>query len=139
MESFSHGFKLPSRKSVSPAPPNFLSMQELDSLESVLLLVEGLSLDRPVECLKQFTESVISLNIVPLLQKCLSLCHGNTRLVSNTLAVLLLTLIYMPTNITLVQDIVLGKYLEGNITFIYIYIYIKCVIKISYNIQLIIF
>lgn len=115
MQAFSNAFKSPTRSCVSPAPPDTIGLQELDSLVSVLLLVEGLSLDKPVECLKQFTGSVVILKIVPLLQKCLSLSHGNTHLVTNTLAVLILTLIYLPHNMGLVQDIVIGKHLEGKI------------------------
>lgn len=118
MQAFSNAFKSPARNCVSPAPPDTLGKQELDSLESVLLLVEGLSLDKPVECLKQFTESINILKIVPLLQKCLSLSHGSTQLVTNTLAVLILTLIYLPRNISLVQDIVIGKHLEGKLKLI---------------------
>lgn len=116
MQSFSNAFKLPTRKSVSPAPPTSLGIQELDRLESVLLLVEGLSLDRPMESIKQFIESVVSLKSVPLIQRCLLLSHGNVRLVSNTLAVLILTTIYMPSNIAFVQDIIVGNYIEGNVT-----------------------
>jgi len=120
MQAFSNAFKTPTRNCVSPVPPDFLGLQELDSLESVLLLIEGLSLDKPVDCLKQFAESIIFLKIEPLLQKCLSLSHGNIHLLTNTLAVLILTLIYLPCNISLVQDIILGKYLEGNKIFIYL-------------------
>lgn len=120
MQAFSNAFKTPIRNCVSPVPPDFLGLQELDSLESVLLLVEGLSLDKPIDCLKQFAESIILLKIEPLLQKCLSLSHGNIHLVTNTLAVLILTLIYLPCKISLVQDIILGKYLEGNKIFKYL-------------------
>lgn len=114
MQAFSNVFKSPARNCVSPAPPDTSGLQELTCLESVLLLVEGLSLDKPIESLKQFCDSIISLKIVPLLQKCLSLSHGNTHLVTNTLAVLILILIYLPRNINLVQDIVIGKHLESN-------------------------
>jgi hypothetical protein len=117
MQAFSNVFKSPARNCVSPAPPDNSGLQELGCLESVLLLVEGLSLDKPMECLKQFSDSIVYLKIVPLLQKCLSLSHGNTHLVTNTLAVLILTLIYLPRNINLVQDIVIGKHLESNNTF----------------------
>ncbi|XP_022168997.1 serine/threonine-protein kinase fused isoform X3 [Myzus persicae] len=113
MQAFSNAIKSPARNCVSPVPPDSIGIQELGSLESVLLLVEGLCLDKPYECLKQFTESIYFLKILPLLQKCLSLSHGNTHLVTNTLAVLILTLLYLPCNINLVQDIVLGKHLEG--------------------------
>jgi len=121
MQAFSNAIKSPTRNCVSPAPPDSIGIQELGSLESVLLLVEGLCLDKPMECLKQFTESIYFLKILPLLQKCLSLSHGNTHLVTNTLAVLILTLIYMPCNINLVQDIVLGKHMEGTINVFFIY------------------
>lgn len=114
MQSFSYALKSPVRNCISPVPPDEMGKQELDSLESVLLLIEGLSLDNPLECLQQFTDSVILLNIVPLLQKCLSLSHGNIHLVTNTLAVLVLILIYSPRNINLVEDIIIGKYLEGS-------------------------
>ncbi|XP_022168998.1 serine/threonine-protein kinase fused isoform X4 [Myzus persicae] len=87
MQAFSNAIKSPARNCVSPVPPDSIGIQELGSLESVLLLVEGLCLDKPYECLKQFTESIYFLKILPLLQKCLSLSH--------------------------VQDIVLGKHLEG--------------------------
>lgn len=115
MQAFSNAFKSPARNCVSPVPPDTVGIQELNSMESVLLLVEGLSLDKPVECLSQFIESIICLKIVPLLQKCLSLSHGRTHLVTNTLAVLILTLIYLPQTISLVQDIVIGKHLEGKV------------------------
>lgn len=117
MQAFSNAFKSSTRICVSPVPPDTIGIQELGSLESVLLLVEGLCLDKPVECLKQFTDSIVLLKIVPLLQKCLSLSHGNTRLVTNTLAVLVLSLLYLPHSIYLVEDIVIGKYLEGSINF----------------------
>lgn len=121
MQAFSNAFKSPARNCVSPVPPDVIGIQELDSLESVLLLIEGLCLDKPIECLKQFTESIYFLKILPLLQKCLSLSHGNTHLVTNTLAVLILILLYLPCNISLVQDIVIGKHLEGTvIVFIYL-------------------
>lgn len=116
MQAFSNAFKSPARNCVSPVPPDVIGIQELDSLESVLLLIEGLCLDKPIECLKQFTESIYFLKILPLLQKCLSLSHGNTHLVTNTLAVLILILLYLPCNISLVQDIVIGKHLEGRIS-----------------------
>jgi len=122
MQAFSNAIKSPTRNCVSPPPPDSIGIQELGSLESVLLLVEGLCLDRPMECLKQFTESIYFFKILPLLQKCLSLSHDNTNLVTNTLAVLILILIYLPCNIDLVQDIVLGKHLEGTvIDFFFIY------------------
>lgn len=113
MHAFSKAFKS-TRSCVSPVPPDLISAQELDSLEAVLLLVEGLSLDRPIECVKQFADCVKTLGTVPIIQKCLSLSHGNTRLVANTLAVLILTLIYLPYNISLLIEIVFGKQLEGN-------------------------
>ncbi|XP_050542973.1 serine/threonine-protein kinase 33 [Daktulosphaira vitifoliae] len=116
MKAFSNAFKLTVRNCVSPAPPDTISIQELGSLESVLLLIEGLSLDKPVECLMQFCESINELKLVNHIQKCLSLSHGNTQLVTNTLAVLILTLIYMPRNFNLVHDIVLGKNMEGRIS-----------------------
>ncbi|CAH1721638.1 serine/threonine-protein kinase fused isoform X2 [Aphis gossypii] len=75
MQAFSNAFKSPARNCVSPVPPDVIGIQELDSLESVLLLIEGLCLDKPIECLKQFTESIYFLKILPLLQKCLSLSH----------------------------------------------------------------
>jgi len=115
MQAFSNAIKSPTRNCVSPVPPDSIGIQELGSLESVLLLVEGLCLDKPMECLKQFTDSIYFLKILPLLQKCLSLSHGNTHLVTNTIAVLILILIYSPSNIDLVQNIVLGKHLEGTI------------------------
>ncbi|XP_029347113.1 serine/threonine-protein kinase fused isoform X2 [Acyrthosiphon pisum] len=90
MQAFSNAIKSPARNCVSPAPPDSIGIQELGSLESVLLLVEGLCLDKPMECLKQFSESIYFLKILPLLQKCLSLSH--------------------------VQDVVLGKHLEGRIS-----------------------
>lgn len=121
MLAFSNAFKTPARNNVSPAPPDISDLQELDSLESVLLLVEGLSLDKPIECLKQFTDSIISLKIGPILQKCLSLSHGNTQLVANTLAVLILSLIYVPRNLGIVQDVLIGTYLEGSIKSILLY------------------
>lgn len=123
MEAFSNAFKMPTRNCVSPVPPDSLGLQELDSLESVLLLVEGLSLDKPIDCLRQFTESIIFLKIEPLIQRCLSLCHGNIHLVTNTLAILILILIYLPCKINLVLDIILGKYSEGNKTVVYYIIY----------------
>lgn len=113
MQAFACTFKSPVRDCASPVPPDTMGKQVLGSLESVLLLVEGLSLDRPAECLMQFADSIIGLKIIPLLQRCLSLSHGSIKLVANTLAVLILTLIYLPHNISLVEDIVLGKYLEG--------------------------
>lgn len=116
MQAFSNAIKSPTRNCVSPVPPDSIGIQELGSLESVLLLVEGLCLDKPMECLKQFTDSIYFLKILPLLQKCLSLSHGNTHLVTNTIAVLILILIYSPSNIDLVQNIVLGKHLEGRIS-----------------------
>jgi len=118
MQAFSNAFKTPTRNCASPVPPDNFGLQELASLESVLLLVQGLSLDKPIDCLKQFTESIINLKIEPLLQRCLSLSHGNLRLVTTTIAVLILTLIYFPCKITLIQDILLGKYLEGNKIFV---------------------
>lgn len=125
MQAFSNAIKSPARNCVSPAPPDSIGIQELGSLESVLLLVEGLCLDKPIECLKQFTESIYFLKILPLLQKCLSLSHGNTHLVTNTLAVLILTLIYLPSNINLVQDIVLGKHLEGTVIVFIFFFHLK--------------
>lgn len=128
MQSFSYAFKSPVRNNcVSPVPPDEMGKQELDSLESVLLLVEGLSLDKPIECLRQFIDSVKDLKIEPLLQRCLSLSHGNTRLVANTLAVLVLCLIYSPRNITMVENVIIGKYLEGIKTYIYIVFSLKIV------------
>lgn len=113
MLAFSNALKTPARNCVSPAPPDLIGLQELGSLESVLLLVEGLSLDKPEECLKQFTDSIILFKIAPVLQKCLSLSLGNIKLVTNTLAVLILVLMYLPCKIDLVQDIIIGKHLEG--------------------------
>lgn len=115
MQAFSNAFKSPTRSCVSPAPPDTICLQELNSLVYVIILVTGLSLDKPVKCLKQFTDSIVILKIVPLLQKCLSLSHGNTDLVSRTLAILILTLVYLPHKMDLVQDIVIGKHLEGNL------------------------
>lgn len=113
MHAISKAFKS-TRSCVSPVPPDPVSVQELDSLEAVLLLIEGLSLDRPVECVKQFAGCIKTLSTVQIIQKCLSLSHGNTRLVANTLAVLILTLLYLPYTISLLEEIVFGKQLEGN-------------------------
>lgn len=119
MQSFSNVFKSPARSCVSPVPPDTIGKQELCCLDSVLLLVKGLSMDKPLNCLQQFIDSIIFLKIIPLLQRCLSLSHGNMNLVSNTLAVLLLIMVYLPHNINIVLDILIGKYLEGNLKCLY--------------------
>lgn len=118
MQAFSNAFKSPTRNCVSPVPPDDMGLQELDCMESVLVLVEGLSLDKPYDCLRQFIDSVVFLKIVPLLQRCLSLSHGNTQLVSNTLAALILILLYLPDSVDFVEDVLFGKYLEGSIKYI---------------------
>lgn len=145
MQSFSNVFKSSTHSCASPVPPDTIGKQELYCLDSVLLLIKGLSLNKPLDALQQFIESVILLKIVPLLQKCLSLSHGYMDLVANTLAVLLLTLIYLPHNINIVLDILIGKYLEGNIKhlfyngcilMIYLSIFLTTVLKNNYNLYL---
>lgn len=148
MQSFSNVLKSPTHSCVSPVPPDTIGKQELCCLESVLLLIKGLSLNKPLDCLQQFIESIILFKIVPLLQKCLSLSHGNMNLVANTLAVLLLTLLYLPHNINIIIDIIIGKYLEGNIKhlycngcilMIYLSIFLTTVLKNNYNLYLLLF